>query len=75
MIVTLLVIRLGLNIAPDLPTLPKGNHGAAGYGAGPVVDISQFMVKYRTQFLEIADGKRYTNQFPGGAAPFKTTST
>jgi len=56
------------NIAIDRRTIPPGHYTNGGYEARQVIDIviTKFVVEYRTEILQNAQGRQFVAQFPAG---------
>jgi transposase len=56
------------NIAVDRRTIPPGQYKNAGYEVRQVIDIiiTKFVIEYRAEILQDADGDQFVAQFPAG---------
>lgn len=56
------------HIAVDRRTIPPGRYHTAGYEARQVIDIviNRYVVEYRAEILEDADGRQFVAPFPAG---------
>src|SRR5439155_25455338 len=56
------------NIAIDRRTIPPGHYTNGGYEARQVIDIviTKFVVEYRAEILQNAQGRQFVAQFPAG---------
>ena len=55
-------------IAIDRRTIPPGDYKSAGYEARQVIDIviAKFVIEYRAEILQDAQGSHFVAQFPAG---------